>query len=196
MTICFSKPTIPTAYQFSPQVRFIKGTGYFAGWISTRDAGQSVYGQVISKTSAPVDTSFRINGQLADVCWDLRMAAARDSGVGCVWADYTSIAQIKYQKISNLGKLSGNNITMQDNSLLGERNFPAIAFRSSGLNVIWTDERNGNPDIFQQRLDISHAYHSRQPYSQRRSSRLAAIHSRYRLVAAGSKCHRLARLSS
>jgi len=145
----------PTAYQFSPQVRFIKGTGYFAGWISTRDAGQSVYGQVISKTSAPVDTSFRINGQLADICWDLRMAVARDSGVGCVWADYTSTAQIKYRKVSNLGKLSGNNITMQDNSLLGERNFPAIAFRSSGLNVIWTDARNGNPDILQQSLDLS-----------------------------------------
>ncbi len=145
----------PAAYQFSPQVRFIKGTGYFTGWISTRDAGQSVYGQVISKTSALVDTSFRINGQLADLCWDLRMAAARDSGVGCVWTDYTSTAQIKYQKISNLGKLSGNNVTMQDNTLLGERNFPAIAFRSSGLNVIWTDERNGNPDIFQQRLYLS-----------------------------------------
>jgi len=145
----------PAAYQFGPQVSFIKGTGYFTSWISTRDAGQSVYGQVVSKTSAPVDTSFRINGQFADVCWDLRMAAARDSGIGCVWADYTSTAQIKYQKISNLGKLSGNNVTMQDNSLLGERNFPAIAFRSSGLNVVWTDERNGNPDIFQQRLDIS-----------------------------------------
>ena len=145
----------PEAYQFNPQVRFIKGTGYFTGWISTRDAGQSVYGQVISKISVPVDTNFRINGQLADVCWDLRMAAARDSGIGCVWADFTSMAQIKYQKISNLGKLSGNNITMQDNSLLGERNFPAIAFRASGLNVIWTDERNGNPDIFQQRLEAS-----------------------------------------
>ena len=147
----------PAAYQFSPQVRFIKGTGYFTGWISTRDAGQSVYGQVISKTSALVDTSFRINGQLADLCWDLRMAAARDSGVGCVWADYASTAQIKYQKISNLGKLSGNNVTMQDNSLLSERNYPAIAFRSSGLNVVWTDERNGNPDIFQQRLEASQA---------------------------------------
>jgi hypothetical protein len=144
----------PTAYQFSPQVRFIKGTGYFASWISTRDAGQSVYGQVISKTSALIDSSFRINGQLADVCWDLRMATARDSGVGCVWSDYTSTAQIKYQKISNLGKLSGSNVTMQDNSLLGERNFPVIAFRSSGLNVIWTDERNGNPDILQQRLEL------------------------------------------
>ncbi len=145
----------PEAYQFGPQVRFIEGTGYFAGWISTRDAGQSVYGQVISKASAPVDTSFRINDQLTDICWDLRMAAARDSGVGCVWADYTSTAQIKYQKISNLGKLTASNVTMEDNSLIGERSFPAIAFRSSGLNVIWTDERNGNPDILQQRMDLS-----------------------------------------
>ncbi|MCX6833213.1 MAG: hypothetical protein NT028_13990, partial [candidate division Zixibacteria bacterium] len=145
----------PAAYQFSPQVRFINGIGYFAGWISTRDAGQSVYGQVISKTSTPVDTSFCINGQLADVCWDLRLAAARDSGVGCVWADYTTTAQIKFQKISNLGELSGGDVTMEDNSFIGERNFPAIAFRSSGLNVIWTDARNGNPDILQQRLDLS-----------------------------------------
>jgi hypothetical protein len=147
--------TNPEAYQFSPQIRFINGTGYFAGWISTRNDGQSVYGQVISKSSVPVDTSFRINGDAADLCWDLRLAAARDSGVGCVWSDYTSTAQIKFQKISNLGKLSGGNVTLQDNSLLGERGFPAIAFRSSGLDVIWTDARNGNSDILQQRLDLS-----------------------------------------
>jgi hypothetical protein len=145
----------PTAYQFSPQVRFITGTGYFAGWISTRNDGQSIYGQVISKTSVPVDTSLRINSQLADICWDLRMAAARDSGVGCVWADYTTTAQIKFQKISNIGKLTGTNVSLQDNSLLGERNFPAVAFRSSGLNVVWTDARSGNPDILQQRLDLA-----------------------------------------
>lgn len=147
----------PTAYQFSPQVRFCKGSGYYTAWISNRYAGQSVYGQMISASAVPIDTSIRINALLSDICWDLRLGASKDSGVGCVWSDYTTTAQIKYQKITKSGGLSGDNVTAQDNSLLGERNFPAVAFRNNGVNVVWTDERNGNSDIFQQRLDASAA---------------------------------------
>ncbi len=143
----------PADIQFNSQVRFIPGKGYLAGWISTRYAGQSAYAQVISASSVPMDTSFRVNSSLADICWDLRFATTPDSGVGCIFANYDSTATIVLQKVNKLGKLSGTNVTLQDAGVLEERNFPALAFRLTGVNAIWTDYRNGNADIFLQRLD-------------------------------------------
>jgi hypothetical protein len=145
------------AYQFNPQVEFIKGKGYLAGWISNRDGNQSTYAQIISAASVPVDTSVRVNAHADDVCWDLRIAASPDSGVGCVFANISSTASIVFQRISKLAVLSGGNITLSDNVLLGERSFPALAYRPTGLNAVWTDQRIGNPDIFQQRLDLAFA---------------------------------------
>ena len=142
-------------FQFMPKVTFIKGSGYFAVWISDRNDGQSVYGQLVSTSSAPIGSSFRVNDSDADVCWDLNTEGTADSGVVCVWAEYSTTASIELQKIDKNGATTGGNIKLEDSGLLRERGFPAIARGASGFTAVWIDQRDGNLDLFGQRLSSS-----------------------------------------
>ncbi len=139
-------------YQFMPKVDFISGSGYLAGWISNRNGGQSVYAQVISTSSVPIGSSFRVNDAESDVCWDLTMQNSSDSGVVCLWAEYSGTASIELQKISKAAALVGGIVKLEDNGLLRERSFPTIARNSTGFTTSWIDQREGNLDVFAQRL--------------------------------------------
>lgn len=145
----------PLATQCYPQVGFLKGKAYLVAWISDRYQGQSIYGQLISISSALIDTSFRINSLDSDVCWELRMESTPDSGLGCAWRNTSSVAAIEFRKINKLGVVVGDSKTLQDESTLLERGAPSLALRASGATIIWMDQRNINSDIYQQRLDAA-----------------------------------------
>ena len=147
--------TFASDYQFMPKVTFLKGSGYLAAWISNRSGGQSIYAQLVSTSSAPIGSSFRVNDSDADVCWDLDTEGTADSGVVCVWADYSTTSSIALQKIAKDGTLSGGNTKLEDGGLLRERAFPAIARSATGFTAVWVDHRNENLDIYAQRLSSS-----------------------------------------
>lgn len=147
--------TFASDYQFMPKLTFLKGSGYLAVWISDRNGGQSIYGQLVSTSSAPIGSSFRVNDSDTDVCWDLDTEGTADSGVVCVWAEYSTMASIELQKIDKNGAMTGGNIKLEDSGLLRERAFPAIARGATGFTAVWVDQRNGNLDLFAQRLSSS-----------------------------------------
>ncbi len=147
--------TFASDYQFMPKLTFLKGTGYLAVWISDRNGGQSVYGQLISTSSAPIGSTFRVNDSDTDVCWDLNTEGTADSGAVCVWAEYSTTASIEIQKINKNGATVGGNSKLEDSGLLRERAFPAIARGATGFTAVWVDQRNGNLDLFAQRLSSS-----------------------------------------
>ncbi|MGB5105466.1 MAG: T9SS type A sorting domain-containing protein [Candidatus Zixiibacteriota bacterium] len=142
-------------FQFMPKVEFLKGNTYLATWISNRDGGQSIFGQLISTSSANVGSTFRVNDSDSDLCWDLNVISSVDSGAVCVWAEYSTTASIEVQKISKSGTLSGSNLKLEDAALLRERSFPAIARNSSGFTAAWVDARSLNLDIYAQRTSTS-----------------------------------------
>ncbi len=142
-------------FQFMPKVEFLRGNAYFATWISDRDGGQSIYAQLMSTSSAPLGDDFRLNDAIEDLCWEPLLAPTSDSGVVCIWAEYSMTASIELQKISKTGALSGPSQKIEDVGLLRERGFPSIAQNSSGLTAAWVDERNDNLDIYAQRLNLA-----------------------------------------
>ncbi len=142
-------------FQFMPQVEFLRGNGYLVTWISDRDGGQSIFGQLVSTSSAPIGSDFQINDAATDICWDLAMTATNDSGAVCLWAEYSATAAIQGQKVGKTGALTGTNFSIEDAGLLRERSYPAAAQNASGFTAVWIDERGSGPDIYAQRLSTT-----------------------------------------
>ena len=142
-------------FQFMPKIEFLKANSYMATWIANRNGGQSIYGQLVSTSSAPVGSTFRVNDSDLDICWDLNIVNTADSGAVCIWAEYSTSASIEVQKFTKIGAAFGSNLKLEDASLLRERSFPSIARNSSGFTAAWVDLRNGNQDIYAQRTSTT-----------------------------------------
>lgn len=86
------------------------------------------------------------------------VAVAPSGSFIIVWRDLRNGMNYDYdiyaQMYSSNGMPQGTNFPVNDNPGIGKHDYPAVAVDSSGSYVVvWEDERNGNYDIFAQRLN-------------------------------------------
>lgn len=141
------------SYQFDGRVSYISSIGYMTAWISDRDGGQGAYAQIVADNGSPINTNFQLNALSTDVVWDLNLQRVTGAGVACVWVNLSTTAEVVLQLIGTDGLLSGTNNQVQDMATSGVRGSPVPALSSSGGQVVWSDTRNYNSDIYGQTLD-------------------------------------------
>jgi hypothetical protein len=140
------------------------GSGDFViTWQGGPGAYPDIYAQRYDSTGTPLGSNFKVNDGSATTYY-LYPAIAMDSSgnFAITWVDYRNATppgwypDIYAQRYNSSGNPLGSNFKVNDDTGKVEQFSPDIAVDGSGNFVItWTDERNGNRDIYAQRYNSS-----------------------------------------
>ncbi|MCH7528743.1 MAG: T9SS type A sorting domain-containing protein, partial [Candidatus Marinimicrobia bacterium] len=127
--------------------------GYLVAWGNITDHESTIIGQKISASGSMIDTNFSISEPAGVPNADqFALASAEEDTIAVVWRDITPFRAetIKVQVFSWDAPLSGLPTLVTDSSIASEKADPQIAYskEQKSFLVTWSDDRNGDTDIF------------------------------------------------
>jgi hypothetical protein len=149
-----------TRHQFFPAIAMNSSGDFVITWedLRTEIVYNDIYAQRYDSSGSPIDSNFKVN----DDAWGIKQyspAIAIDGSGNFVitWDDERNGNNDIYaQRYDSSGNPQGSNFKVNDDAGTASQSSPAIAMDDSGRFVItWTDDRNGNDDIYAQRYDAS-----------------------------------------
>ncbi len=142
--------------QWTPKIA-CTSTGWFVvTWDDRRRANWDVYAQIYSSDGAPLGSNFRVNADAGST--DQYSGACAINNFGefiVVWTDTRNGNEDIYcQRFDSSGNRIGVEFKVNDDIGSTAQNSPAVvATPDGGYWIFWSDSRNGNFDIYGQRLD-------------------------------------------
>ncbi len=136
----------------------VDGNGNFViVWTDKRNGDWDIYAQRYAYDGSASGGNFKVNDDAGNSTqyWN-DISLDEEGNFIITWADLRNGADpfydIYFQKYSNNGTPVGNNIKVNDNGGNSLQFYPSVSMNNSGDFVItWTDERNGDRDIYAQR---------------------------------------------
>ncbi|MFC2089008.1 T9SS type A sorting domain-containing protein, partial [Calditrichota bacterium] len=150
---------IVNAYQDYPSIAADDSGNFVITWQDSRidSCNQDIYAQYYSSDGSALGNNFKVNDDSGPTDQWRPSAAIDGSGNFVItWGDNrnggTDYSDIYAQRYAADGTALGNNFKINDNIVNAWLGGPSIVTDNSGNFVIaWTDERNGNRDIYAQR---------------------------------------------
>ena len=147
-----------TAFQNFPSIASDSSGNLLLVWYDQRNGGSDIYAQKISSNGSRLwAQDVRVSSDMGTSIEDHPAIASDSSGnLLLVWRDdRNSNPDIYAQKISSNGsRLWAQDVRVSSDMGTSIEDYPAIASDSSGnLLLVWTDDRNRNPDIYTQKID-------------------------------------------
>lgn len=144
--------TTDPSISFYPSVSRDASGNVHVVWLDDRDLNGEIYYTKLSNTGATIIDDLRITTNTADSAFP---SLASDSGgnLHLVWVDgRDGNAEIYYKKLDNSGASLSIDIRLTTDPAISTQ--PAIAVDSNNnLHVVWTDDRDGNSEIYYKKLD-------------------------------------------
>jgi hypothetical protein len=136
----------------------IDGNGNFViVWTDKRNGDWDIYAQRYSYDGTALGGNFKVNDDSGanDQFWD-DVSLDEQGNFIITWSDQRNetiaFYDIYFQRYSYDGTPIGNNIKVNDNTQNSLQFYPSISIDPGGNFIItWTDERNGDRDIYAQR---------------------------------------------
>ncbi len=147
--------TTDDSIQWTPRVAVAPGGKFLVCWDDFRRGQWDVYAQFFNSTGQPVDTNFRVNSDQTNAEQHVGDAAANSySDFIIVWTDIRNGNDDIYaQRFDSAGNRLGGEIKINDDTGTAKQYSPAVTAASDGgYWVAWVDEREGNPNVYCQRL--------------------------------------------
>lgn len=144
------------SYSYSPSIA-ANDSGFVIAWCDYRSGnGYDIYAQRYDASGATMGSNFLVNDDVSNFDQYYPSVAISDSGFVVAWDDYRSGSswEIYAQRYGSTGSPIGGNFLVNDG---GSSNAwcPSVAANDSGFMIVWYDYRNGNADIYAQRLDLA-----------------------------------------
>lgn len=124
-------------------------------WEDSREGNPDVYGQILRDTMR-IGQNFRVNDDYASTHQRCSFITVDNQGEFLVtWEDERNgDIDIYAQRIDSLGNLLGKNFRVDDATSVSYQFYPAAARAHTGnFLIVWTDTREGDPDIYAQFYD-------------------------------------------
>lgn len=127
---------------------------YLITWEDNRSGNFDIYSQLLSNTGSLVGTEVAVITGPGNQTQPSTTYQAPGNAFWVAWSgDESGTGDIYAQKLSAAGALLGTPVTLSN--ALGTQNSPRIAYNSVAQQhlVVWSDNRNGNQDLYMQRMD-------------------------------------------
>jgi len=139
--------------QYLPRIAWSNGVGkYQIVWNDSRSGSKyEIYGSQISPSNVVTSNTQLVSG--TSNSYD-PVVADMGNGLGMAWEDYRDGNwEIYFAKLSADGSKIGTDIRVTNNS--SDQLSPAIVWTGAEFGIFWMDYRNGNYEIFFQRVSSS-----------------------------------------
>jgi len=145
---------IGTEDQYLPDMDLAFDGRFVITYVDTKDGDPDIYFQRYSATALPQGSAVKVNSDAgANEQWDPAIGADSLDNFVIAWADYRSTPAIYTQSYDSLGAAVGSNAQRNTVGSTQERNSPGIdRHRGGNYFLAWQDHRNGNFDIYGQRI--------------------------------------------
>jgi hypothetical protein len=127
-------------------------------WADKRNGDWDIYAQQYMSDGSPVGVNFKVNDDAGNFTqyWN-DISLDEEGNFVITWADLRNgtsyFYDIYFQRYLNDGTPLGNNVKVNDNTANSLQFYPSIGMNNNGDFIItWTDERNGDRDIYAQRF--------------------------------------------
>lgn len=141
------------ATQSLPAIAINRDGDFMIVWVDRRNARWDVYGQAFSRDGSPVGPNFKVNGE-ESAGYQSQPAIASDGGekIVIVWFGVKpQVADIYARRYTIDGVPLGEPFEVSDDDDKLPQLDPDVAMTSEGdFVIVWTDERDGPPDIYAQ----------------------------------------------
>ena len=144
--------------QWVPSIARHPSGNFIITWHDYRNGNPDIYAQRFDSSGNPIDSSFKVNDDIALAEQYNQAIAMDDSGNFVItWEDYRDgNANIYAQRFSSSDSLLGVNFKVNTSSGTARQILPDIAIDPAGYFVItWQDSLNGHWDIYAQMYDPS-----------------------------------------
>lgn len=144
--------------QLFPDVGMDSSGNFVTVWQDYRNDDWDVYAQRFDSSGAPLDLNFKVNDDPGTSHQESPAVTVDGSGNFVItWQDYRNgDCDIYAQRYDASGAASGSNFKVNDDAGALDQWSPAISSDGLGNFVIaWSDNRNGNYDIYVQRYNLS-----------------------------------------
>jgi hypothetical protein len=144
--------------QYSPAISMDESGAFVITWKDERNGNWDIYYQRYDSSGLAIGINTKVNDDIGNSYQESPAISMDESGnFVIVWEDKRNgNSDIYYQKYNGDGVAEGINIKANDDTETIEQLHPTIEMDGSGNFVItWTDNRNGNWDIYYQRFNIS-----------------------------------------
>ena len=147
--------TTDDSIQWSPSVGVCPAGGFAVAWDDRRRNQWDVYAQFYGRNGQPLASDVRVNGDdgTADQT-GVGVAGNRFDEFMVVWSDRRNgHGDIYGQRFDSAGNRLGPELRVNDDAGSANQSAPDVAsLPDGGYVVVWSDGRNGNDDIYCQRL--------------------------------------------
>lgn len=147
-----------TTIQAQPVVAMNGSGNCVVTWNDLRNNNYDIYAQIYDPSGNPGGANLKVNDDAGTFSQLSPASAMANSGnfVIC-WQDYRNANYDVYAQMYQYnGSPLGSNFKANDDVGTAHQYNPAVAMDNSGNFVItWQDYRNGNPDVYTQRYDLS-----------------------------------------
>ncbi|MDH5186062.1 MAG: T9SS type A sorting domain-containing protein, partial [candidate division WOR-3 bacterium] len=147
---------VTTASQNSPDIVLDRSGNFVVVWTDNRDGNDDIYCRRYDASGNPLGNSFLVNDDGGDQRqYGPAIVFNQNSEFWIGWVDARNMhTDIYAQHYNSSGSPIGNNFLVNDDIASSQQRVSSIAINGSGgFVVVWEDERNGNTDIYGQRLD-------------------------------------------
>ena len=148
----------PPSIKGNPCVAVNNQCNFVIVWEDRREDNFDVYGQRYNYWNGPQGPNFRINDDASAITQLNPFVAVNSSGnFVVVWEDIRDgNFNIYGQRYNSSGVPQDSNFKINSDTESAEHYFPSVDMDSSGnFVVVWTDIRDGEPDIYGQRYNPS-----------------------------------------
>ncbi len=142
--------------QYSPSFAQDSLGNFVVTWMDSRNGHWDIYAQRFNSQGIPLGNNFRVNNDATSSEQSSPQIACFDNGqFVIVWEDQRAgNSDIYFQRFDAAGNPIGTNVRVNNDIGNAVQILPDIAFDNMGNFIItWTDNRNGNFDIFAQRYN-------------------------------------------
>ncbi len=135
--------------------------GFVVVWVEDRDAKSTVYGQRFNAAGMTLGANFIVESSLPGNN-QFNPAVAMDGSGNFIAAwqqDVTIGYDIRAQLFDNSGTRIGQVVRINKDIGIGSQTYPAAAVNVNGKGmVVWSDQRNGNADIYGRYFDFAGSF--------------------------------------
>lgn len=147
--------TTDDSIQWSPSVGVSPAGGFAIAWDDRRRSQWDVYAQFYGRNGQPIGGNFRVNGDASAADQTSSSVAGNQFGeFMIVWSDRRNgHGDIYAQRFDSAGSRLGPELRLNDDAGIADQSGPGVtALPEGGYVVVWADSRNGEADIYGQRL--------------------------------------------
>jgi len=138
----------------SPQVLLRSPSTFAVVWLDERTGDSDVYFRVLDDSGAPAAGTADTNVSSTNTASLNPWAVWNGNGFAVVWDDVKgSNRDVYFQRLDAIGQPVGQKTRLTAATSLQEQ--PSIAWDGTQYAVVWTDERDGNREIYGQRVDAA-----------------------------------------